>query len=346
MTGGGRPSEAGEMRGCGGGPRSANCEGRGRLRGGGGAVLDTDTENRPGEEVDTRGTLAGVADRMENRGGSAEKGRNELTLGEAGAGLVAGGSNRDRGVVKMGSAGAGRGVTLGVRGRGVTRVSGTKLLMVEGAPVWVRGGGAVGAGWSRARPALAASRLDLTRGTLPSGRTSGPENPGAGRAGAGGGGGAGRGDTKLMLWNWLRSSSTFLLPCFLLFSNLLLMLLLLLLFANFEFKFALTLGFFPSALINGGLSKGFTIGSSFTSSTMSLSSMKGATVVTVMENLPGLSGVGEGKELGVDWWRCCCRRLDFTRGLALKGRLVVVKPRGMGRGVVAEREERTSSSCK
>ena len=127
-----------------------------------------------------------------------------------------------------------------------------------------------------------------------------------------------------------------MLPCFLFFSNLFGLLLLPL--ANFAvFKFALTLGFFPSALINGGLSKGFTIGSSFTSSTMSLSSMKGAAVVTVMENLPGLSGVGEGKEEGVDWWRCCCRRLDFTRGLALKGRLVVVKPRGIGAGVEPEK---------
>ena len=39
----------------------------------------------------------------------------------------------------------------------------------------------------------------------------------------------------------------------------------------------------------------------------------------------------------MDWCRCCCRRLDLTRGLALKGLLVVVKPRGIGAGVEPEK---------
>ena len=103
--------------------------------------------------------------------------------------------------------------------------------------------------------------------------------------------------------------------------------------ANFAvFKFALTLGFFPSALINGGLSKGFTIGSSVTSSTTSLSSIKGGTATNdLLSSCTGGLGV-------LSLFRWFCLMLDFTRGLALKGRLVVVKPRGMGLGVMAERE--------
>ena len=195
---------------------------------------------------------------------------------------------------------------------------------------------------ARARPA---NTSDLTLGTLPSGLTSGPEN----RVTECGESGTwawtpGRGDTKLILLNWLRSNSTFLLPCFLFFSNLFGLLLLPL--ANFAvFKFALTLGFFPSALINGGLSKGFTIGSSVTSSTTSLSSIKGGTATNDLLSSWG-GGLGRDRGLGVGLLRWFCLMLDFTLGLALKGRLVVVKPRGMGRGVVAEREERTSSSCK
>lgn len=37
-------------------------------------------------------------------------------------------------------------------------------------------------------------------------------------------------------------------------------------------------------------------------------------------------------------FRWFCLMLDFTLGLAWRGRTVVVKPRGMGLGVVAERE--------
>ena len=38
-------------------------------------------------------------------------------------------------------------------------------------------------------------------------------------------------------------------------------------------------------------------------------------------------------------FRWFCLMFDFTLGLAFKGRLVVVKPRGIGRGVVAEKGE-------
>ena len=127
-----------------------------------------------------------------------------------------------------------------------------------------------------------------------------------------------------------------MLPCFLFFSNLFGLLLLPL--ANFAvFKFALTLGFFPSALINGGLSKGFTIGSSVTSSTASLSSIKGGTATNdLLSSWTGGLGV-------LSLFRWFCLMSDFTLGLAFTGRLVVVKPRGIGRGVVAEKGESPES---
>ena len=146
--------------------------------------------------------------------------------------------------------------------------------------------------WSLTR--AAANTLDLTLGTLPSGRTSGPENRAFSDTWPTCTGGVG--DTKLILWNWLRSNSTFLLPCFLDFSNLL-SLPLMLLENLLLFKFALTLGFFPSALINGGLSKGFTTGSTVTSSTGSLSplSIRGGTLTN---DLLSSSGGGLGLDIG------------------------------------------------
>ena len=177
------------------------------------------------------------------------------------------------------------------------------LLLLKGSGLGLandRGvGSAGGAGdvpdgpWSRS----AANTLDLTRGCLPSGLTSGPGNGVTPDD-------EGVGDTKLILANWLRSNSTFLLPCFLFcfsfFSNLSL---LLLLCANLVFKFALTLGFFPSALINGGLSKGFTIGCSVTSSTTSLSCIKGGTN-DLMSSAAGGGGLGLDTGRAVD--RCPC----------------------------------------
>ena len=92
------------------------------------------------------------------------------------------------------------------------------------------------------------------------------------------------------------------------------------------FKFALTLGFFPSTVINGGLSKGFTTGSSVTSSTISLE----------INDLLSSSGGGLGLDsgFGVGLLLALCLRSVLTLGLALKGLRVVVKPRRTGLGVV------------
>ena len=69
--------------------------------------------------------------------------------------------------------------------------------------------------------------------------------------------------------------------------------------------FAFTLGFLPSADMNGGLSKGFFAG-----------------VCSVPWCVLGSSTTLD--------FCCLFRRLDFTRGLPFGGRLVVVKPKGMG----------------
>ena len=73
-----------------------------------------------------RGTLEGVAERMENRGGSAENGRKELTMG--GAGEVTSSNLFLKLVVKTGS--------------GLARMipsSATIFRMVEGDTLWVCG---------------------------------------------------------------------------------------------------------------------------------------------------------------------------------------------------------------
>ena len=94
-----------------------------------------------------RGTLEGVAERMENLGGSAENGRKELTLG--GAGEVTSSNLFLKLEVKMGS-----GLPL------MTPASATMFLMVEGDTLWVLGskssrmlsawvGGGRGPGWEQ-----------------------------------------------------------------------------------------------------------------------------------------------------------------------------------------------------
>ena len=121
--------------------------------------------------------------------------------------------------------------------------------------LWARQGRGAGPGCS-ARPPLpwpwsraAANTLALTLGTLPSGRTSGPVKGALVTEST-------LGFTKSILLNWLRSSSTFLLPCF----RCLLLFPAFPPFATLLLISALTLGFFPSALINGGLSKGLRTG--------------------------------------------------------------------------------------
>lgn len=136
-----------------------------------------------------RGTLEGVAERIENLGGSAENGRKELTRG--GAGEVTSSNLFLKLEVKMGS-----GLPL------MMASSATTLLMVEGDTLWVLGSKSPMLmsprdGWGRgpgpgdgetneARVAVTrpgsrgrgrnANTSDLTLGTLPSGLTSGPEN--------------------------------------------------------------------------------------------------------------------------------------------------------------------------
>ena len=158
-----------------------------------------------------RGTLEGVAERMENLGGSAENGRNELTTG--GAGEVTSSNLFLKLVVKMGS-----GLPL------MMPSSATMFLMVEGDTLWVlgskssillsvgggRGLGVGDAGTNGARVCVTrpgsrgrgrpASTSDLTLGTLPSGLTSGPENRVTESSDAGTWAWIpGRGDTKLIL---------------------------------------------------------------------------------------------------------------------------------------------------
>ena len=113
--------------GWGGGPRSGKPEGRG-LAGGGGSVKVEAGRWETGALVveGRRGTLEGVAERIENLGGSAENGRKELTLG--GAGEVTSSNLFLKVEVKMGS-----GLPL------MMPASATMFLMVEGDTLWVLG---------------------------------------------------------------------------------------------------------------------------------------------------------------------------------------------------------------